>query len=180
MPTRSELLSNVPFFALLDDQERATLADRIDVVTVSAGTSLFNRGDPGDSMYVVLKGVVEMWFKNDIGERLVLETAREGDFFGEISLLDGGPRNTAALVSTSQRDTGSRARPVGGLVVRRTSRQAAKRLWTGGASTDGGWRSLTCVIVSTGHAVERTRARMAPRGPVVEIQPCQIRRITTT
>jgi CRP/FNR family transcriptional regulator, cyclic AMP receptor protein len=99
VPTHSEMLSNVPFFALLDDQERAALADRIDVVTLPAGETLFNRGDPGDSMYVVRKGVVEMWFKNDAGERLVLETAREGDFFGEISLLDGGPRNTSALVT---------------------------------------------------------------------------------
>jgi CRP/FNR family cyclic AMP-dependent transcriptional regulator len=92
------MLSNVPFFALLDDQERATLAERIDVVTVPAGQTLFNRGDPGDSMYVVRTGVVEMWFKNDVGERIVLETARDGDFFGEISLLDGGPRNASALV----------------------------------------------------------------------------------
>jgi uncharacterized membrane protein len=92
------MLQNVPFFALLDDQERATLAERIDVVTVPAGDTLFNRGDPGDSMYVVRKGVVEMWFKNDTGDRIVLETAREGDFFGEISLLDGGSRNTSALV----------------------------------------------------------------------------------
>jgi uncharacterized membrane protein len=93
------MLSNVPFFALLDDQERATLAERIDVVTLSAGGTLFERGDPGDSMYVVRKGVVELWFKNDVGERIVLETAREGDFFGEISLLDGGPRNASALVT---------------------------------------------------------------------------------
>ncbi|MGO8991840.1 MAG: DUF1003 domain-containing protein [Polyangiaceae bacterium] len=98
MPTHSEMLSNVPFFALLDDQERATLAERIDVVSVPAGQTLFSRGDPGDSMFVVRKGVVEMWFKNDVGERIVLETAREGDFFGEISLLDGGPRNASALV----------------------------------------------------------------------------------
>ena len=98
MPTHSEMLSNVPFFALLDDQERATLAERIDVVSVPAGQTLFSRGDPGDSMFVVRKGVVEMWFKNDAGERIVLETAREGDFFGEISLLDGGPRNASALV----------------------------------------------------------------------------------
>jgi CRP/FNR family cyclic AMP-dependent transcriptional regulator len=98
VPTHSEMLQNVPFFALLDDQERTTLAERIDVVTVAAGETLFNRGDPGDSMYVVRRGVVEMWFKNDTGERLVLETAREGDFFGEISLLDGGARNTSALV----------------------------------------------------------------------------------
>jgi len=93
------MLSNVPFFALLDDQERATLAERIDVVTVPAGQTLFQRGDPGDSMYVVRSGVVEMWFKSDVGERIVLETARTGDFFGEISLLDGGPRNASALVT---------------------------------------------------------------------------------
>ncbi len=99
MPTHSEMLSNVPFFALLDDQERATLADRIDVVTVPAGQTLFRRGDPGDSMYVVRTGVVELWFKSDAGERIVLEIARPGDFFGEISLLDGGPRNAHALVT---------------------------------------------------------------------------------
>lgn len=99
MPTRSEMLSNVPFFALLDDQERATLADRIDVVTAPAGQTLFRRGDPGDSMYVVRSGVVELWFKSDAGDRIVLETARPGDFFGEISLLDGGPRNAHALVT---------------------------------------------------------------------------------
>ena len=98
MPTHSEILSSVPFFALLDDQERATLADRIDVVTAAAGETLFHRGDPGDSMFVVRSGVVELWFKNDVGDRIVLETARAGDFFGEISLLDGGPRNASALV----------------------------------------------------------------------------------
>jgi len=93
------MLSNVPFFALLDDQERAALADRLDVVSFPAGQSFFSRGDPGDSMYVVRSGVVEMWFKNDVGDRIVLETARAGDFFGEISLLDGGPRNASALAT---------------------------------------------------------------------------------
>ena len=41
---------------------------------------------------------------------------------------------TAALVSTSQRDTGSRGRPLGGLVVRRTSTQAENRPWVGRAA----------------------------------------------
>jgi CRP/FNR family transcriptional regulator, cyclic AMP receptor protein len=99
VPTHSEMLSNVPFFALLDDQERATLAERIDVITSAAGETLFRRGEPGDSLYVLRSGVVELWFKNDVGERIVLETARTGDFFGEISLLDGGPRNANALVT---------------------------------------------------------------------------------
>ena len=70
---------------------------------------------------------------------------------------------TAARVSTSQRETGSRARPVGGLVVRRTSCQADNRLCTAGAVGEGGWMSLTWVIVSTetppGTGVDAREAR---------------------
>lgn len=98
MPTHAETLASVPFFSLLDDQERATLAERVDVITAPAGKSLFSRGDPGDSLFIVRTGLVEMWFKSDTGERLVLEKAGPGDFFGEICLLDGGPRSTSALV----------------------------------------------------------------------------------
>jgi CRP/FNR family cyclic AMP-dependent transcriptional regulator len=96
--THAEMLADVPLFALLDEQERAALADRLDVVTHTSGTCIFSRGDPGDTLYIVRKGAVEMWFKNDTGERMVLETARQGDFFGDLSLLDGGPRTTSALV----------------------------------------------------------------------------------
>jgi CRP/FNR family cyclic AMP-dependent transcriptional regulator len=96
--THAEMLADVPLFSLLDDQERAALADRLDVVTLTSGTCIFSRGDPGDTLFIVRKGAVEMWFKNDTGERIVLETARAGDFFGDLSLLDGGPRTTSALV----------------------------------------------------------------------------------
>jgi CRP/FNR family cyclic AMP-dependent transcriptional regulator len=96
--THAEMLADVPLFALLDEQERAALADRLDVVTHTCGTCIFSRGDPGDTLFIVRKGAVEMWFKNDTGERIVLETARAGDFFGDLSLLDGGPRTTSALV----------------------------------------------------------------------------------
>ncbi len=67
-------------------------------MTYAAGACIFSRGDPGDTLFIVRKGAVEMWFKNDTGERIVLETARSGDFFGDLSLLDGGPRTTFALV----------------------------------------------------------------------------------
>ena len=97
--TRAEILSKVPLFELLDEQERAVLAERIDEVKFAAGTVVFNAGDPGDALYVVTAGEVEMFFKNDTGDRIVLETARHGDFFGEISLLDGGPRTTSAVAT---------------------------------------------------------------------------------
>lgn len=96
MPTNSELLAEVPFFALLDEKERTQLAERLDAVTFKGGQPVFNAGDPGDSLYVVRSGEVEIFFKNDTGEKIVLETAGPGHFFGEISLLDGGPRTASA------------------------------------------------------------------------------------
>jgi CRP/FNR family cyclic AMP-dependent transcriptional regulator len=92
-----QLLTGVPIFSLLDEQERATLAARVETVKFRSGTELFSRGDPGDSLFVVRSGAVEIFFKNDTGERMVLDTARAGNFFGEISLLDGGARTASAV-----------------------------------------------------------------------------------
>jgi len=97
--TRTEILAEVPLFALLDEQERATLAERIDLLNAAKGTMLFQRGDPGDSLYIVKSGEVQIFFKNDTGHKIVLETAGAGAFFGEISLLDGGSRTASALVT---------------------------------------------------------------------------------
>jgi CRP/FNR family transcriptional regulator, cyclic AMP receptor protein len=94
-----ELLAEVPFLQFLDDKDRAALAADLDVVRFPAGRVLFNYGDPGDSLYVIRSGEVEVFFKDDTGARIVLDTAKAGDVFGELSLLDGGPR-TASVVAT--------------------------------------------------------------------------------
>jgi len=99
MPTVTALLAEVPFFQLLDERERSTLAEQLDVVRFSAGQTIFNYGDPGDSLYVIRSGEVEIFVKDDTGERILLETARAGDFFGELSLLDGGARNASVLAT---------------------------------------------------------------------------------
>lgn len=97
MATAAEILSRVPFFALLDDNERAVLAERVELVSFTAGQTVFAYGDPGDSMYVLTSGAVELSVKTKTGEKLILETPREGDFFGEISLLDAGARTATAV-----------------------------------------------------------------------------------
>jgi CRP/FNR family transcriptional regulator, cyclic AMP receptor protein len=96
MPTPAEVLAEVPLFALLDEQERTLLAERVDVVKFPKGESIFKVGDPGDSMYVVTSGSVSLSVKTKTGEEIFLEHPGPGDFFGEISLLDPGPRNAAA------------------------------------------------------------------------------------
>jgi CRP/FNR family transcriptional regulator, cyclic AMP receptor protein len=94
-----EILAEVPLFQLLDAEERAALAAKVETISEPAGKMLFNYGDPGDALYLVRAGEVEIFFKNDTGNRIVLETCRAGDFFGEISLIDAGPRTASALIT---------------------------------------------------------------------------------
>ncbi len=101
--THPDLLASVPLFELLDESERTSLAARLDDVSFPAGATLFTSGDPGDSMYIVIRGEVEVFFRNATGQRIALEVATAGHFIGEISLLDGGSR-TASAVAVSDVD----------------------------------------------------------------------------
>jgi len=97
MSAESSILATLPLFEKLDEAERATLAQHVEVVRFSGGTLLWNYGDPGGALYVIRLGEVEIFFKDDTGTRIVVETAGPGQSIGEISLLDGGPRTASAV-----------------------------------------------------------------------------------
>jgi uncharacterized membrane protein len=98
MPADVALLAGVPFFQYLDADEREVLSRQLDVVRVAAGEIVFHANDPGGTLFVIRKGSVEVFFKNDTGERIVLESPGPGEVFGEISFLDGGARTASVLV----------------------------------------------------------------------------------
>jgi uncharacterized membrane protein len=98
MSADAALLAGVPFFQLLDESERELLAGHLEHVRLPTGQMVCEYGDPGDSLFLIRSGAVEIFFKNDTGERVVLERAAAGDFFGELSLLDGGPRSASVQV----------------------------------------------------------------------------------
>lgn len=103
MPADTALLANVPLFERLDEQERALLAAQLDDVSFDAGQLIFRRGDPGGSIFIVVSGEVEIFVEDTVGQRVVFETAKAGDFFGELSLLDGDPRSASAVALASTR-----------------------------------------------------------------------------
>lgn len=103
MPADAALLTEIPFFNFLDDAERVSLAAQLEEVQLPEGQVLFNYGEPGDCLYVIRSGKAEVFFKDDTGNRIVLEIAGSGDVVGELSLLDGGPR-TASVVVTETLD----------------------------------------------------------------------------
>lgn len=90
------LLAEVPLFQLLDADERAVLAQMMEKADFPAGARIFQEGEPGERMYVVCSGQVELATTDKLGQKLVLTTASRGDLFGELSLLDHGARTAHA------------------------------------------------------------------------------------
>lgn len=100
MPSELDLLAEVPLFSLLDEKARSVLMERVETVVFKSGETIFNVGDPGHAMYVVKKGTVSIFARTKTGEQLNLEEPGPGDFFGEVSLLDEGPRTAGARAQT--------------------------------------------------------------------------------
>ena len=90
----TELLSRTQLFAGVDEEGLARVADRIRELDVPADRVIARQGEIGTGFFVIASGMVRV--VRD-GETLV--ELGPGDFFGELSVLDGKPRN-AQVVST--------------------------------------------------------------------------------
>src|SRR5271167_4302309 len=74
MPIDASILSEIEHLNELSTGDRVALAEKIDLMRYGAGQNIFNMGDPGHALYIVRSGEVEIYLKNDQGEKIVLET----------------------------------------------------------------------------------------------------------
>lgn len=96
-------LKNVPLFSELSDQELATIAKIATTHNVTKNSVVVHEGDAGNSLFVILQGSAKISYYAPDGREVVLTLLSEGDFFGEISLLDGEPRSaTVSTLESSQ------------------------------------------------------------------------------
>jgi len=98
MARRRELadtLHNVPLFARCTPRELRTVARFVETAELPAGTHLVREGEEGDAMFVLLEGAAVV----KTGAR-VLARVGEGDYFGELALLDGEPRAADVVAET--------------------------------------------------------------------------------
>ena len=94
------LLEDIEFFKLLDDADRRALAEVVDLIKLDDNQTLFQAGDPGESLFLVSAGEIELFIKDNTGQKIILDITHPGDFFGEIALLDEGPRSASAVALT--------------------------------------------------------------------------------
>jgi CRP/FNR family transcriptional regulator, cyclic AMP receptor protein len=93
-----EALRSVPLFASLDDQTATALRRLLKFKDVPNGTQLFRKGETGDAMYLVESGRVRISITDEDGHELTLAENAQGDFFGEMALIDGRQRSADAHV----------------------------------------------------------------------------------
>ena len=91
-------LQRVPLFSGFDEDELRRVAELSRIVELPAGTVVTQIGEPGDSFFVIIDGSVAV--RTPVGAGSLLHP---GDFFGEMSLLDGEPRSATILATTDLR-----------------------------------------------------------------------------
>jgi len=106
-PTPQEMtldaLRSVPLFASLDDEAAANLRNLLRVNDVPTNTSLFRAGDDGDAMYLIEQGRVQITITDEDKKQIVLAELAQGDFFGEMAIIDGKQRSADATVTETAR-----------------------------------------------------------------------------
>jgi len=96
-------LRQVPLFESLDEEAAKELSGLLETLDCEAPKVLFRAGDAGDAMYIIERGKVRISVQATDGRELTLTELGQGDFFGELALLDRQPRSANATVSEESR-----------------------------------------------------------------------------
>jgi uncharacterized membrane protein len=88
----TDLLAKIPLFSKLNSSELGELAGLMKEQQVAHQQPVFWIGDEGTDFFIIREGRVAVSYPDETGHHVTIAVLAEGDFFGEISLLDGGPR----------------------------------------------------------------------------------------
>lgn len=94
------ILKEVPAFSHLEPKEISLLASIVHRREYKRGEYIFYQGDPGLGMYIIQEGEVLIQYTDPDGNKKDLAILKDGDFFGEIALIDESPRSASAICRT--------------------------------------------------------------------------------
>ena len=100
MAESDDVLGRAPLFEALDEEGTKALRAGIHGVTLTRGDRLFDEGDAGDRLYVILDGKIKLTRTAPDGRENLLSVLGPGEMFGELSLFDPRPRTASASAIT--------------------------------------------------------------------------------
>jgi len=90
-------LKLIPLFSSLTDEELYAILGLSFTVKYPKKKIVFIENEEGDKLYIILKGSVKVTKISESGEEIILAIMHKGDFFGDMSLLDGKPRSATVI-----------------------------------------------------------------------------------
>lgn len=99
-------LKAAPMFHELSDRALREVRDACHLRDYKSGEHIFREEEPGVGVYVILDGTVEIYRKGEKGREWHFAELAEGDFFGELALLEEMPRTASAMARTPCRILG--------------------------------------------------------------------------
>ncbi len=103
MTKQTELLRQVSIFKGLDAGAVDRLAASLRPIDFNKDALIFSQDDQGDALYIIERGKVKVVLYGESGREMILTMFRPGDFFGEMSLLDGQPRSANVIAMEDAR-----------------------------------------------------------------------------
>lgn len=99
-PSYNEVIEAVEIFSPLSPEEKEVVSRAAVRSVYAPGELILRQGDPGESMFVIYRGKVEVRLPNPDGTTQQVAELKTGDFFGEMALLTGEPRNADVLAAS--------------------------------------------------------------------------------
>jgi CRP-like cAMP-binding protein len=90
------LLKQIPLFGTFQPADHDQLAGLLRRRNLKKGDVLFRKGDEGTALYIIIKGRMKITVPSKLGDEITLAILSQGDFFGEMALLDSLPRSADA------------------------------------------------------------------------------------
>lgn len=91
-----ELLANIPLFEGLSNSDLDIVAQRVRPRRYKDNDTIFHKDDPGVALYVIVEGKVKIHNETPDGQDCIITIFTEGEFFGDLAMVDGGPRSADA------------------------------------------------------------------------------------
>ncbi|MGO2057998.1 MAG: CRP-like cAMP-activated global transcriptional regulator GlxR [Candidatus Corynebacterium faecigallinarum] len=95
-----EILSRAGIFQGVESTAVNALIEQLESVTFPRGTTIFDEGEPGDRLFIIIDGKVKLARHAPDGRENLLTIMGPSDMFGELSIFDPGPRTSAAVCVT--------------------------------------------------------------------------------
>lgn len=93
------MLENITLFSGLEAGELARLSSKAVIHSYPRNTIVINQGDISTSLHVIVSGKVRVFLSNEEGKEVILSIQGPGECFGEMALLDEGPRSASVITA---------------------------------------------------------------------------------